>query len=250
MILLRVLACSLLPLVIGCSTPPTNSFRSFTQPIRPVSNPKTADGAGKTYATEAIPDSMVAVSSVNLQTAQAVKSLGPRPTVTIQYRYYSVAGSTVQHLRSQIAHLSPVTQGGRQYDANTDWYVRWAYRYARTATGCSMRHVTTHVDITFTLPKWQNASGASRSLMNQWHHYSAALQLHENGHKDHGIAAGQEVLNTLSRLPAYSSCQALEAAANSAARQVIQHYNQKDIEYDHDTGHGFTQGAVFPPSST
>ncbi|MBW4487924.1 MAG: DUF922 domain-containing Zn-dependent protease [Trichocoleus desertorum ATA4-8-CV12] len=193
---------------------------------------------------------MVAVSSVDSQPIYPVQPSSLQPTVKIQHRYYPVTGSTVQHLRSDIAHLSPVTQGGQHYDANTDWYVRWSYRYVRTGISCSMSHVSSHVDITFTLPKWQTASKASRSLMNQWSHYSAALQLHEDGHKDHGIAAGQEVLRTLSNLPAYPSCRALEAAANTTARKVIQHYNQRDVEYDRNTGHGFTQGAVFPPSST
>lgn len=73
-----------------------------------------------------------------------------------------------------------------------------------------------------------------------------ALQLHEDGHKDHGVAAAQEVLSTITNLPAYPSCPELETAANTAGKSVIERYNQKDIEYDRVTQHGATQGAIFP----
>jgi predicted secreted Zn-dependent protease len=247
---LRLFACSFLPLLAGCSFSSANTRLPTTQSLSSDATPQGAEVIDATAPKVPLAESVVAVSAAEFPAIHQVESSSSQPTVKIQYRYYPVTGATAQNLRSEMTHLSPVTQGGRHFDANTDWYVRWSYRYAKTGTSCSMSQVSTQVDVTFTLPKWQPNANAPRSLVTQWSHYSAALQQHEDGHKNHGIAAGQAVLSTLSTMPAYSSCQALEAAANHAARQVIQQYNQKDVEYDRETGHGSTQGAVFPPSST
>lgn len=171
--------------------------------------------------------------------------------VSVRYNYYPIRGLSDTELRSQMAQQGPLdTVEGRRYDANTAWTVRWSYRYRSVGNQCAIASVKTKVDITFTLPQWQPAAGTARSLIAEWNQYLAALQTHEDGHKNHGVAAGQAVMQTLSRLPAAASCQSLGAAANKAAQQIVQRYNQKDIEYDRLTQHGFTQGAVFPTMST
>lgn len=171
--------------------------------------------------------------------------------VSVRYNYYPIQGMSDTELRSQMTRQGPLdTLEGRRYDANTTWAVRWSYRYKPLGNQCAIAAVETKVDITFTLPQWQPASGPSRSLVAEWNQYLAALQTHEDGHKNNGIAAGQDVMKMLSRFPSAASCKTLGVAANKAAQQIIQRYNQKDIEYDRLTQHGFTQGAVFPAMST
>jgi predicted secreted Zn-dependent protease len=169
-----------------------------------------------------------------------------QPSVTVDYRYYSVSGSTPQALRSQLNRVSPVFQDGQRFDGKTYWYVRWFYYYANTGNSCRITQVKSSVEVELTLPQWQQPTNAPRSLVNQWQRYMTALQLHEDGHKDHGVAAAQEVLSVINNLPAYPSCPELETAANAAGKGVLQRYNQKDIEYDRVTQHGATQGAIFP----
>ncbi len=171
--------------------------------------------------------------------------------VSVHYNYYPIRGMSATELRSQMTQKGPLDTGeGRRYDANTAWKIRWSYRYRSVGQQCAIASVNTRVDITFTLPQWQPEPRAGRSLVAEWNQYLAALQIHEDGHKNHGVAAGQEVMNTLSHFPAAASCQALGAAANTAAQKIVQRYNQKDIEYDRLTQHGFIQGAVFPATST
>ncbi|HEY9761132.1 MAG TPA: DUF922 domain-containing Zn-dependent protease [Trichocoleus sp.] len=168
------------------------------------------------------------------------------PTVSTHYRYYPITGNSVAELRAQMTQQGPMDLiEGRRYDARTDWSVQWAYTHARTQGGCAIGSLTTSVDVTITYPQWTPTSRAPRSAIAEWQRYMTALQLHENGHKDNGIAAGQAVVRTLSQLPAYSSCQRLDAAASSAAQSAIRHYNQQDLNYDQTTYHGYSQGAVF-----
>lgn len=173
------------------------------------------------------------------------------PAVKISHRYYSIAGTSASELRSQMNRLGPYDEGeGRRYDARTDWRVTWSYRYGMQNGFCAMQRVNTQVGITFTLPQWKSSAGAERSLVQDWQRYMASLQLHEDGHKDHGVRAAQDVQHTLRQLPHAVSCGILEANARAAARAVIQTYNAKDLEYDHITRHGYTQGAVFPTTTT
>ena len=217
--------------LVGCisSTPKTTDLTSLASKAS-ASNAQTLTTASPSPS----PPSLQAATST-LQ-----------PSITVDYRYYAVGGSTPQAMRSQLNQVSPVVEDGQRFDGKTYWYVRWSYYYANKGNRCRITQAKSSVEVEFTLPQWQQPTNAPRSLVNQWQRYMSALQLHEDGHKDHGIAAAQEVLAAIKNLPDYPSCPELETAANAAGKSIIQRYNQKDIEYDRVTQHGATQGAIFP----
>ncbi len=243
----RLVALCLLALVTGCSdktnAPFVTSSPQPNPPVRELASPKVPTFADPVDA---------AVIPYRLKAAQfGFQQKTDQPRVKVRYRYYPIAGSTAIALRSQMSQSGPVSQVEQiHYDANTDWYVRSSYNFVMRGNGCTITSVNTNVDILFTLPKWTPPTGASRSLKVQWQQYMAALQVHENGHKQHGVEAGQEITQTLRNLPAFASCQTLKTTANSYIQKIIKHYNQKDIDYDEITKHGVTQGAVFPPVAT
>lgn len=172
------------------------------------------------------------------------------PVVKIQHRYYPITGTSASELRAQMNQQGPFDQReGRRYDARADWFVKWSYRHVKTSNQCKIGSLKTSVDVTLTYPQWTPPPQVSRSLITEWQRYLSALQIHEKGHENNGIAAGKEISQVLSQLPAYSSCQQLDAIVNSTAQTVIKRYNQKDLDYDHATKHGYTQGAVFPASA-
>jgi predicted secreted Zn-dependent protease len=173
------------------------------------------------------------------------------PTVKLHYRYYPITGVTASELRSQMSQKGVLdVHEGQRYDARTDWVVQWSYRYRRIGNQCLIQAPKTRVDVTLTYPQWRPPSGTSRSLITEWQQYLMALQHHEAGHQAHGIAAGKDILQALTQLPGYSSCQQLERVATASAQAVIRQYNGKDIAYDDATKHGYTQGANFPVTST
>lgn len=172
----------------------------------------------------------------------------PKPVVQVHYDYYPVSGSTITALQSQMEEFGPLSElEQRHYIADVNWHVRWSYDYAMTDRGCAVTSATGTVDVTFRLPWWNVPLNTPGSVIASWNQFLGALQVHENGHMAHGVAAANDVMQTLREFPAYTSCPALIEAANAATRQLIQHYNQQDIAYDNMTHHGLTQGAVFPP---
>ena len=76
--------------------------------------------------------------------------------------------------------------------------------------------------------------------------YIAVLQVHENAHKEIAIDAGYEILQTINALPAYSSCNKLEQAADTAGESILEQYRRQESIYDQKTDHGATQGVRFP----
>ena len=85
----------------------------------------------------------------------------------------------------------------------------------------------------------------SPELQERWQKFVQALQKHEDGHRDHGIHAAQEIESVLAGLKPMRSCREMESAANSTADGIMEKYRKQDLYYDLLTIHGTTQGAVF-----
>jgi predicted secreted Zn-dependent protease len=178
---------------------------------------------------------------------QILWSTQANPSITVDTNYYSITGSTAQQLRDQLNQLRPSDEKtGKRFDAYTRWSVRWDYRYSNNSDSCQISEADVKTKIVITLPQWQIPANPSKPLVNKWNRYMAALRSHEDGHKNHGIAASQEILSLLQQFPKQASCSQLSRAANQAAQLVIKKYNQRDLEYDRVTKHGATQGAKFP----
>ena len=136
--------------------------------------------------------------------------------------------------------------GGWIYDADTVWYVNWNYQYGTNPYGCYVAGIKTWVDVTFRFPKWDPSSTAPVKLKDEWFRYMEALKAHEDGHKQHGIKAAQEIERAILSMGARNNCDALGAQANALGQRIIKKYEQRDIGYDLQTQHGKTQGATFP----
>lgn len=130
-------------------------------------------------------------------------------------------------------------------DALTKWEVNWRSGLAQVPGGCRIHNVTTSVHVTFIMPRWTNPADGSPELREKWAKFVKAVQKHENGHKDHGIHAAQEIESEIAGLQPLRSCSEVQRAANTAANGIIEKYRRQDLYYDILTIHGATQGAIF-----
>jgi predicted secreted Zn-dependent protease len=162
-----------------------------------------------------------------------------------QIAYYDVSGNNAQALRRQMNANGPLDHGKR-FDAHTDWYVKWNYRYRPTASGCEFTSVDVSVTGTIKLPRWIHADDASSALVKKWDKYLAALRVHEEGHYAHGVSAAKEIEALAKSFHDSGDCLAMTAAFNQQAYATLGKYNALDVAYDRETAHGRTQGAQFP----
>jgi predicted secreted Zn-dependent protease len=168
------------------------------------------------------------------------------PAVDAKKNYYMVSGRTADEIRSSLNSKTPVHKGGKNFDAKTDWFVKWNYRWNDSGDSCVITNVTTRVDIHYILPKLRSIDDISGSLRIKWEDYWRALWLHEKGHGDFGLRAARKIEKSLINLEARSSCKKLGQDANLLANQIIEKIARLEKEYDINTNHGLDDGAVFP----
>jgi predicted secreted Zn-dependent protease len=170
----------------------------------------------------------------------------PAVDVNDQVEHYMIEGATPPDLRREMSTKGPQGKEGRRFDGHTRWYVSWRYQYKNIGGGCAIASVTTKVKSTITLPQWRNESRADGTTRALWSRYLAALELHEQGHRRHGVDAAHEIDLAIAAMPSAGSCDALGTNANALGMRILQKYQQRDLDYDRDTNHGATQGARFP----
>lgn len=162
-----------------------------------------------------------------------------------QIAYYDIVGNNANELRRQMDAKGPL-DGGKRYDAHTEWNIKWNYRYRPTASGCELADVTVSLSGTILLPRWVDANGASDALVQKWDRYVAALRLHEDGHYAHGEGAAQEIEALAKSFHGSGDCPAMTSEFKDQVRAIIAKYKALDVEYDRETDHGRAQGAEFP----
>lgn len=160
--------------------------------------------------------------------------------------YYTVTGSTAEDLWTDVMTKSPVEHNGKKHVAYTRWQVNWQFWWHNHGSACEINKVKTRLDITYTLPRLEPASTMPDTVTARWEDYYAALFEHEQGHKDLGVQAANEVENRILAMGPRDSCAQLELDANTIGKQVIDRYSLIEKEYDRSTNHGLNTGAVFP----
>jgi predicted secreted Zn-dependent protease len=168
------------------------------------------------------------------------------PDVSINTIYYNVSGATADEVWTDIIAKSPVRQHGKQHVAYTRWHVNWKFWWLDRGDRCEISKVETSLDVTYTLPRLEQDSPIPEQLLTSWQTYYTALFEHEQGHRDFGIEAAEEIENSISAMGDRDDCKRLEHAANEIGHSVISKYSRIEKEYDLSTNHGLNTGAVFP----
>ncbi|HEX8846539.1 MAG TPA: DUF922 domain-containing Zn-dependent protease [Pyrinomonadaceae bacterium] len=188
---------------------------------------------------------LLVAASDNSFSALTVHEDSSKPEISTQTTYYEIYGATVGELNAQMRKLGPADKSGRRHHAFTKWDVSWTYTCQNQGGDYSLGSLGVKLKVTFIMPRWAASSDADKEVVNKWKKYLRALQKHEDGHKDIGIEAGDEIVRRVEELESYASCQELGEAINSAAQAVLEEQRQKEIRYDKETNHGLTQGARF-----
>jgi predicted secreted Zn-dependent protease len=167
------------------------------------------------------------------------------PIVTEKYEYYEVHGGCDKDLKCQMRRNGITWSDGKKYDSTTNWHVTWKYGYNRTPDACSVDSFRVFVEIIFLYPKWVQSGDAPRQLMDKWEAYLQNLVTHENGHRDLAVEAALELARAVAELPPSPTCADVDRGVRALSRVRMSMLNNDEKEYDTETGHGYTQGAVF-----
>lgn len=139
--------------------------------------------------------------------------------------FYGVSGESADELRSSLDRFGP-----GDFDALTEWNFQW--------TGCRPQGVGVEYTITVTFPQWEAPAAPDPELIRDWNRYMNALAYHEQGHVDIVLSAVPGFIETLQNVPCNE--------VTSTAQALLADIDEQSIQYDADTDHGATQGAIFP----
>lgn len=172
----------------------------------------------------------------------------PGPEVKVEesvVRPYDISGATLAELNAAALRAGPVskTSGARVWGVCT-WRVTWNFTRGGGDGRCAIEKFTIEVAATIDLPRWMNRDAAAESVISRWDRFAAALRLHEDGHKDIGVRAANDLAARLRALAAEKSCADLDRKVVALGDAVLAEYRLLDQAYDRSTGNGATQGAT------
>jgi predicted secreted Zn-dependent protease len=174
---------------------------------------------------------------------------GPVPVTlsrSVWLQPYLVSGSTESAIRKDLdargPHLDP---DGRRYDAQTAWSLELYPRRQNVGGTCRLTAATVELKEVMALPQLSDAASLEARLRERWERYRAALEKHEMGHVQRHHDSVREEAARLSETPP-SSCAELQQRLESWRDGTVEVLRAADRDYDASTGHGATEGAVFP----
>jgi predicted secreted Zn-dependent protease len=135
------------------------------------------------------------------------------PSVRENWTNYAVDGRDAGTILNQMAQRGP-----NGFWAYTTWYVRWT-------ANCRVS-----LEIDYILPRHSRPNALPEHLRVRWAWMHANLVRHERKHGQHGINAANELIAKRCR----------------NGDSIIQKWANADRRLDARTGHGRTEGVVFP----
>lgn len=163
-----------------------------------------------------------------------------------KYEFYDIDGASFEELRQQMKKNGTKWGDGKIYAALTTWDIKYHYEYLFKDGICSIRSVNTDVAIVYHLPRVKLSAREPTSLTEGWTKYVQRLKQHEFGHKDLALKTAAEINETLTALDGFKSSADLDLAAKMAVQAKLKHLDEIQVQYDDDTHHGVSQGAVLP----
>ena len=181
-------------------------------------------------------------ANVDLDAQSAGFNFQAGPTVT--YRIY---GDTAQTLLQQIQRCAPRAsdQAAAEFTAETGYSLDWHYDIVVDSNSCSLSNVKVGLRTVTALPAWQASPAATPGLADRWTTFMQHLTTHENGHVDIDETYGLELFNDLSSMTNIK-CANISDLAHAVIQSDVAVLNQANENYDAQTQHGATQGAVLP----
>ena len=190
--------------------------------------------------------SVEAAGGVAEERAEAAPAPAPSNAVEtiIGSETYAVQGDTEQEILNSL-RLGGPKSAGAVYFGLTVTELEYQYYKVEEIGACRIEDVTVELRVDITLPDWTPGRDADARLRSAWARFSAALTGHENHHRDLAVEGAEEVRAGLEglRVP---DCASADAEARRVAEAVRIRTETRHRDFDHQTGHGREQGAVWP----
>lgn len=162
---------------------------------------------------------------------------------------YAVNGKTTNELSKSLEAASqtdPHESAGNRYYARTDWLLSAHWLARETSSGCEVDKGDVSIAITMTLPALATTTGVPTDVLNRWNTFIQNTQTHETGHVKLAQQGARDYQRELGNFAPASNCDVLQTRLRDLFDKNFSAVDKANVNYDAQTQHGFTQGAVFP----
>jgi predicted secreted Zn-dependent protease len=161
---------------------------------------------------------------------------------------YAVTGQTQAALSRSLndqALSDPNEVDGRYY-ARTDWFISAQWDYRPTARGCEVDIGSVTLAMTMTLPMLSSSTGVPPDLLNRWTTFISNTITHETGHVKLSEQGARAYQHDLGNFTPAADCMTIKPELSDLFTHASSAIRKSNVDYDAQTNHGETQGAVFP----
>jgi predicted secreted Zn-dependent protease len=150
-----------------------------------------------------------------------------------EIEWFPIRGVTRSEMRLAMQQNGPYNEiVSRKVWGQCGWRIRWKFDHAREAGSCAVKGVALEVSARMWLPKWEDEARATPELRAQWQDFARRLRIHEDGHKNNGVAAAQAVARAVRGLRAHPDCESLDHEIRRVGERVIGEYRNLDRAFD------------------
>lgn len=223
-------------LVLSLSALGVGSYVGLTRGLAP-SLPE----AGHATVVEESRDAIV-VTAARPAPAPPPSTSGVRTSVATET--YPVRGVTADEILRSLADQGPRSDGGVFFGL-TSATIGLRFRPVPVEGGCLLRDVEIDLALTITLPEWMPPAQPDHVLARDWGRFHRALAGHEDRHREIAVSGAERMIRTLDGLRR-ESCHMVESEAQRRVQRLEIEIEASQRRYDSETGHGRTEGAVWP----
>jgi predicted secreted Zn-dependent protease len=162
----------------------------------------------------------------------------------VRKQTYQIDGADAPQLRAAL-DATPARAADGHFDATTTWALTWSFRYQRAAA-CELAAASVTLEVVITVPEAAAPEALDETTRERWGAYLAALEAHELGHAERALAASEDLASAFASSGPHDDCSALGAALNATGAAHLEALAAANRQYDIDTRHGRSHGAVFP----
>jgi len=161
---------------------------------------------------------------------------------------YTVVGKTVNELSQSLERSAipdPHDPIGRYY-ALTEWNLSSAWQWKSNSRGCVIDRASVTINMTMTLPALATRQGVATDVLTRWDKFIANAIAHEKGHVSRALDGARSYQSQLGNFDPVPSCDTMPTTLDNLFKRNLNAIDKLNVDYDVQTDHGTTQGAVFP----
>jgi hypothetical protein len=151
----------------------------------------------------------------------------------LQQRTYPIHG------KDYLSAFTNLRASGK-FSAWAQWKLEYEYKHAQTGKQCTIDNLIITVSGDILMPEWVEQTRAPQQDQAAWNRGQRQLQIHEEGHIQHGKDAAVMLRTKLLPLSA-ENCESVDRWATTALSTTTLYLQQLDRDYDRVTQHGLRQ---------